>query len=175
MKSFQLEILTPERIFYRGECVSLIVPITDGMLGIMANREPITASITNGEAYYTRPDGEKILFSVLGGMINVQDNQVKILCESALLPEEIDEEKERTNTAPGVIAAALYESTTSVPSWTQITLPFEYKDFDAEPNMLVFTFTCSGYGDYFTGSTQSWMYIDDVEILYDLDDDGNCK
>jgi len=95
MKSFQLEILTPERIFYRGECVSLIVPITDGMLGIMANREPITASITNGEAYYTRPDGEKILFSVLGGMIDVQDNQVKILCESALLPEEIDEEKER--------------------------------------------------------------------------------
>jgi len=95
MKSFQLEILTPERIFYRGECVSLIVPITDGMLGIMANREPITASITNGEAYYTRPDGEKILFSILGGMIDVQDNQVKILCESALLPEEIDEEKER--------------------------------------------------------------------------------
>ena len=95
MKSFQLEILTPERIFYRGECVSLIVPITDGMLGIMANREPITASITNGEAYYTKPDGEKILFSVLGGMIDVQDNRVKILCESALLPGEIDEEKER--------------------------------------------------------------------------------
>ena len=95
MNSFQLEILTPERVFYRGECISLIIPITDGMLGIMANREPITASITNGEAYYTRPDGEKILFSIWGGMIDVQDNQVKILCESALLPEEIDEEKER--------------------------------------------------------------------------------
>ena len=95
MKSFQLEILTPERVFYQGECVSLIVPITDGMLGIMANREPITASITNGEAYYTRPDGEKILFSVFGGMIDVQGSEVKILCESALLPEEIDEDKER--------------------------------------------------------------------------------
>lgn len=95
MNSFQLEILTPERVFYRGECISLIIPITDGMLGIMANREPITASVTNGEAYYTRPDGEKILFSVFGGMVDVQDNQVKILCESALLPEEIDEEKEQ--------------------------------------------------------------------------------
>lgn len=95
MKAFNLEILTPERVFYRGECVSLIVPITDGMLGIMANREPITASLTNGEAYYTKPDGEKILFSISGGMIDVENNTVKVLCEYALLPEEIDEERER--------------------------------------------------------------------------------
>lgn len=95
MNSFQLEILTPEKVFYRGECVSLIVPISDGMLGVMANCESLTASMTIGEAYYTRPDGEKILFSVSGGMIDVQDNTVKLLCEYALLPEEIDEEMER--------------------------------------------------------------------------------
>lgn len=95
MASFHLEILTPERVFYRGECISLIVPITDGMLGIMAHREPITASITYGEAYYTKPDGEKILFSVSGGMVDVINNTVTLLCSSALLPEEIDEEKER--------------------------------------------------------------------------------
>lgn len=95
MNKFQLEILTPERIFYQGECISLVVPITDGMLGIMANRESITASITSGEAYYTRPDGERILFSILGGMVDVQDNTVKLLCESALLPDEIDEELEK--------------------------------------------------------------------------------
>lgn len=95
MATFHLEILTPERVFYRGECVSLIVPITDGMLGIMAHREPITASITYGEAYYTRPDGEKILFSVSGGMVDVMNNKVTLLCSSALLPEEIDEEQER--------------------------------------------------------------------------------
>lgn len=95
MKPFRLEILTPERAFYRGDCLSLIVPITDGMLGVMANREPITASLTNGEAYYTKPDGEKILFSISGGMIDVQDNTVTVLCEYALLPDEIDEERER--------------------------------------------------------------------------------
>lgn len=95
MASFHLEILTPERVFYRGECMSLIVPITDGMLGIMAHREPITASITYGEAYYTKPDGEKILFSVSGGMVDVMNNKVTLLCSSALLPEEIDEETER--------------------------------------------------------------------------------
>lgn len=95
MKSFHLEIMTPQRVFYRGESVSLIVPTTDGMLGIMANREPLTSSLTRGEAYYTKPDGEKILFSISGGMIDVENNTVKVLCEYALLPEEIDEEHER--------------------------------------------------------------------------------
>ncbi len=95
MNKFYLEILTPERIFYRGDCLSLIVPITDGMLGIQAHREPITASVTAGEAYYTKPDGEKILFSISGGMIDVDKNRVSLLCEYALLPQEIDEEKER--------------------------------------------------------------------------------
>ena len=95
MNSFHLEILSPERVFYRGECLSLIVPIDDGMLGIMANCETITASLSIGEAYYTRPDGEKILFSISGGMIDVQGLNVTLLCESALLPEEIDAERER--------------------------------------------------------------------------------
>lgn len=95
MNKFYLEILTPERIFYQGECTSLIVPITDGMLGIQANREPITASVTAGEAYYTKPDGEKILFSISGGMIDMDHNRASLLCEYALLPEEIDVEKER--------------------------------------------------------------------------------
>ena len=94
MKSFHLEILTPERVFYKGECVSLIVPITDGKLGIMADRAPITASLTYGEAYYTKPDGEKVLFSISGGMVDAEYNRVELLCDSALLPEEIDEAEE---------------------------------------------------------------------------------
>lgn len=94
MKSFYLEILTPERVFYKGECVSLIVPITDGKLGIMADRAPITASLTYGEAYYTKPDGEKVLFSISGGMVDAEYNRVELLCDSALLPEEIDETEE---------------------------------------------------------------------------------
>lgn len=59
-KPFQLEILTPERAFYRGECISVIVPVSDGMLGIMANHTPMTAAITDGEVVFTLPDGSKI-------------------------------------------------------------------------------------------------------------------
>lgn len=94
MELFDLEILTPERVFYRGRCRSLIVPITDGMLGIMANRAPITASITGGAAHLAKPDGETILFSLSGGMIDVEHNRVKVLCDYALMPDEIDEQRQ---------------------------------------------------------------------------------
>lgn len=68
--------------------------------------------------------------------------------------------------AEGVIAYAVLESTESVPDWTEKMLTLTYKDNETKPNYLVVTFTCSGYGDYFTGSTDSWMYVDDVELTY---------
>ena len=49
-KAFHLEILSPERTFYNGDCVTLMVPISDGMLGIMAGHTPLTAAIVDGEA-----------------------------------------------------------------------------------------------------------------------------
>ena len=70
-KPFQLEILTPERSFYRGECISVIVPVSDGMLGIMANHTPMTAAITDGEVVFTLPDGSKIPCAVTQGMLSL--------------------------------------------------------------------------------------------------------
>ena len=93
-KCFHLEILSPERAFYSGECVSLVVPISDGMLGIMYGRAPLTAAITDGEVVFTLPDGTRRVCAVADGMVDVSGD-VRILCESALAPEEIDAEAER--------------------------------------------------------------------------------
>ena len=95
MKSFRLEILSPERAFYDGDCLSLTVPISDGMLGIMAGRAPLTAAIPDGEVVFTLPDGKRRICAVADGMVDVSASGVRILCESALAPEEIDEEMER--------------------------------------------------------------------------------
>lgn len=95
MKTFHLEILSPERQLYRGECLSLVIPISDGLFGIMADHSPLTAAINDGELTFTKPDGQKIICAVANGMVDVSDNCVKVLCESVLLPDEIDEEKEK--------------------------------------------------------------------------------
>ena len=95
MNTFELEILTPERPFYEGPCVSLQVPISDGMLGIMAGHMPLTAAVMDGEVRMTLPDGSRRNCAVTRGLLDVSVENVRLICETALAPEEIDEERER--------------------------------------------------------------------------------
>lgn len=55
----------------------------------------------------------------------------------------------------------------STPEWTQVTIPIEYVATDRRPTHIIVVCSGSRYGDYFTGSTQSLMYVDDVELIYD--------
>ena len=127
--------------------------------------------------YTARPKAVKFWMKNNCGTINLGDHTsgtdlTKIficLCDRTE-PYRVDTNDENTlfnpSTAPNVIANGIYESTSSVSEWTEITIPIEYKDNSTKPNFMVFTFTCSGYGDYFTGSTDSYMYIDDIELVY---------
>lgn len=95
MKTFQLEILSPTRSFYVGPCLSLVVPISDGMLGIMADHTPLSAAILDGEVHFTLPDGARRICAVTCGMVDVSGSRVRLLCDTALAPDEIDEAAER--------------------------------------------------------------------------------
>ena len=69
----------------------------------------------------------------------------------------------------GVLYIAYFDTNTSNNEWRELYIPFEKiegADDSKGANYLVLTATCSGYGDYFTGSSESWMYIDDVELVY---------
>ncbi|MDE6779533.1 MAG: PCMD domain-containing protein, partial [Alistipes sp.] len=69
-----------------------------------------------------------------------------------------------------VIACGVWEpdNSTQYPEWTKITVELEYYDeYEGEvPTYLMLTASASKYGDYFTGSTSSVMYLDDVELVY---------
>ena len=67
-----------------------------------------------------------------------------------------------------VLYSAYFESTESQTEWKEITIPFTFygKDPNQVPSHLILTFTCSGYGDFFDGSTDSWLYVDDIEFVY---------
>ncbi len=95
MSNFHLEILSPDRIFYNGDCSLINLPLSDGSFGIMANHTPFTAAVVPGEARFTLPDGETHVCAVSQGIAVVASNTVKLLCETVLRPDEIDEEAER--------------------------------------------------------------------------------
>ena len=95
MKAFRLSVLSPDRAFYVGDCVSLTVPLQDGIYGIMASHSPLIAAVIPGEVTFTLPDGKKVICAVSSGMVDADASEVRVLCESVLLPEEIDEAKQR--------------------------------------------------------------------------------
>ena len=92
MKTFHLSILSPERPFYIGESTSITLPLQDGIFGIMANHAPLVSVVIPGEVAFVTPDGERHLCVVSDGMVDVGQNEVKLLCESVLAPDEIDED-----------------------------------------------------------------------------------
>lgn len=93
--TFHLEILSPECPFYNGDCISVVLPISDGMIGIMANHPAMTAVIGDGEVNFTLPDGEKRTCLVSRGMFDISKNDARLLCESAIDPKEWDDEMKR--------------------------------------------------------------------------------
>ena len=48
MKTFELEIITPEKAIFKGTVSSIVVPATDGKIGILANHAKLIASLDPG-------------------------------------------------------------------------------------------------------------------------------
>ncbi len=95
MKTFRLDILAAEKPFFRGECTSLVIPVTDGQYGIQAMHSNMIAAIIPGILKYKTSDGKEIVAAVSEGMVKVEDNTVLILADTVELPEEIDENRAR--------------------------------------------------------------------------------
>ncbi len=57
--------------------------------------------------------------------------------------------------------------TESVGEWTEFTIPLSYNSMSEIPSTIVLVCSASRYGDYFTGSTQSMMLLDDFELIYE--------
>lgn len=50
--------------------------------------------------------------------------------------------------------------------WEKFNIPLIYRDLSATPTHILIVASASKYGDYFTGSTSSIMYLDDFELIY---------
>lgn len=57
--------------------------------------------------------------------------------------------------------------TTPENKWEEFTIDLVYRDLNRKPKYIIVVASASKYGDYFTGSTGSLMYLDDFSLLYD--------
>lgn len=89
--SFYMQIISVNRIFFSGRCEALIFQEEDGEREIQAYHEPMIIAVHEGEIRF-RPEGSKEwLYGVVGvGFVQISNNRVTLLVETAENPDEID-------------------------------------------------------------------------------------
>jgi F-type H+-transporting ATPase subunit epsilon len=93
VKTFNLEIITPERTIFTGPVSSLVVPATGGKMGVLANHAPLVASLEAGVMKVVAPDGGVQLFAIGGGFLEVGNNDAKVVADVGERAEDIDEQR----------------------------------------------------------------------------------
>lgn len=89
-KPFKLEIVSPQKVIFKGEVVSFTVPGIIGSFQILYNHAPIIAELGIGLVKFTKPDGEEKKFATSGGFVEVKENNVVMIAETIEAIEEID-------------------------------------------------------------------------------------
>ncbi|OGY45322.1 MAG: ATP synthase F1 subunit epsilon [Candidatus Buchananbacteria bacterium RIFCSPHIGHO2_01_FULL_39_14] len=94
-QKFHLKLVTPERQTYEKEIYQLTVPTTEGQITILPNHLPLVSVLAPGEIMIIETPGKKeeITMAVSGGFLQVAQNQVTILADTAERLEEIDESR----------------------------------------------------------------------------------
>ena len=92
MASFQLEIVTAERIVYSEPVDLLVAPGSDGELGILPNHSPLLTTLKPGEIRVDQ-NGVQSYIAVTGGFLEVIGNKATILADTAEYADEINEDR----------------------------------------------------------------------------------
>lgn len=90
MKSFSLKITACNKIYYDGECQMVILPASDGELGIMAGHEEMTSTIEEGVLRIQHNDGTWEKVFVKDGLAEVRANEVNLIVFFAEKPEDVE-------------------------------------------------------------------------------------
>ncbi|MGN1276124.1 MAG: ATP synthase F1 subunit epsilon [Floccifex sp.] len=93
--NFFLHIVASDRIFYEGECESLVISTLDGLIGIMAQHSNMICSVVPGQLQFQVPSKPREICSIGSGMIKVENNDVLVLLDTIERPDEIDEKRAR--------------------------------------------------------------------------------
>lgn len=88
-EKFELQIISPDAVFYTGEASFLEFTSVAGEMGVYANHIPLT-TILEPCVMRMHDDGKVVKCAILGGFVEIQKKKITVLAEEAQWPEEID-------------------------------------------------------------------------------------
>ena len=91
MAGIHCEIITAERIVFKGDVDMVVAPGIDGQLGILPHHAPLMTALSIGELVLHIAGQEDTVMAIGGGFMEVGPRHVTILADSAERADEIDE------------------------------------------------------------------------------------
>lgn len=88
--TFQLDVLAASVPFFRGKCVSAVLPTDDGEYGVLAGHCNTVGAVCAGELRFETEAGETRRAAVAPGLFKIDGDRVLLLVDAAEHPEDID-------------------------------------------------------------------------------------
>lgn len=95
-KTYRLEIVTPKKVVYSAEVTSFSAPGVVGGFQVLQSHAPLLSAIDIGEVKVLDKDGKEARYATSGGFVEVRDNKVVLLAETAERVDEIDVQRATT-------------------------------------------------------------------------------
>lgn len=87
----QCEIVTPESKLYSDMAHFVVIPATEGEMGVYAKHEPVVTTLRSGTVRVTEEDGsEPVRYIVAGGYAQIEGDRVVVLADHAAALQELD-------------------------------------------------------------------------------------
>lgn len=83
------EIVSQDRMVFEGDVDIIVAPGIEGEMGILPNHAPLLSTLDFG-ILRVRKDGREEVFTIAGGILEVQPDVVTILADAAENVREID-------------------------------------------------------------------------------------
>lgn len=84
MKTFEIEIVTPETRIFKGQVTSAMFPGSEGLFQVLSNHAPIISTLGKGDIRLGIEGGQETAYGVNGGVVEVMNNSVIVLVERIL-------------------------------------------------------------------------------------------
>ena len=91
--TFHLSVITPTRTLLDEEVTSIIVPGSEGYLGVLAHHAPLIAALAPGRLTVKTAAEQTKVYALSGGFLEVSHNKAILLADAMETLEEIDVER----------------------------------------------------------------------------------
>ncbi|HNR52815.1 MAG TPA: F0F1 ATP synthase subunit epsilon [Deltaproteobacteria bacterium] len=92
----QLDVVTPEKSVLSRKVTEVIAPGSAGEFGVLIGHTPFLTTLKSGQVI-AKTEDKDIYLAVGGGFAEVISDRVIILAESAVLADDIDEQKAKAD------------------------------------------------------------------------------